>query len=122
MEILKGLAVYDPAETKVKLHFADGSILEPYGYDSGEHMWFEDGSIYLRIQITSGFTSTLIENLIRVDSNDVTIELSSRNQNINRILSQFDGMKGEVKVIRIGLCSTDAIPSTLIQIILNLPE
>lgn len=121
-EINMGLYAYEPSGTKVKLHFNDGSILEPYGFALGEQMWMDDGSLYLRLQTTSGFIPTLLDKMLELGSNDVTVELTSNHFGIARILAQLDGAEGEVKMLQVGLRSTVEIPDTLIQIILKLGE
>lgn len=118
-KMLKGLTAYDPEDTKLILHFSDGCLLEPYGYDVGEHLWVESGVIYLKIQSTSDFTSRLLAKMIELDTNFVKVQLSSKNPNIDSVLAQFNGLDGEVKVSRVGLRSSHSIPSNEIKIILT---
>lgn len=119
-EMIKGFHAYDPVGTTVKFHFKDGSSLEPYGFALGEQLWLDDGYLNLRIQTTSSFIPALLDKMLQLDSNEVTVEFTSSHHSINRILSQLDGAEGEIKMSRVSLRSTEEIPNTLIQVVLNL--
>lgn len=121
-EIQRGVYAYDPADTKLKFHFHDGSILEPYGFAEGEHMWLDDGSVFLKIQSTSSFVGVLLERMLELGTNEVKVEMTSNHAGINRVLSQLDGSTGEIKMLRVGLRSTNSLPTTLIEVILSLSE
>lgn len=110
---------YDYTKTIAKFKFQDGSELEPYGYAYGEHLLFEDGCLYLLIQTTSGFVGELVDRMLKNVSDKVILDITSKDENINNIVSTFNGLTGTVKIERVGLRNTNGVPNCLIKVQLS---
>lgn len=115
---LAGVLTYDPTQIDVRLKCIDGSVLKPYGFSSGENLWYENGSIFLSFQTISPFVSELIEKLYELENDLVEVQLKSSNRDLSTVLSKFNGNKGRLTIIKSGFCNSKEIPNTLIQITL----
>lgn len=82
-------------------------------------MWFEDGCLYLLIQTTSGFVGELVDRMLKNVSDKVVLDIASKDENINNIVSTFSGLTGTVKIERVGLRNTNGVPNCLIKVQLS---
>jgi len=107
--MLRGLSVYDPSSVSAYLETEEGDVAL-YGFVAGEKIYYEQGEVFISLQMTSECVPTLL----KLEGSDVRIRLASKGSD-KEVLSWFDGHSGTLETYRVGLVGSE-VPTALFKI------